>query len=72
MIHSIENIPLEFEMAVRRAALASCAGAEEVVRMIGGKWKLLILRQLIYERMRRASHRRCSQSNSERWNVTAL
>ncbi len=35
-------------MAVSREELANCAGADEVVRMIGGKWKMLILRQLIY------------------------
>jgi DNA-binding HxlR family transcriptional regulator len=53
MIHSIENILWEFEMAVSQAELANCAGAEEVVRMIGGKWKLLILRQLIYGGIKR-------------------
>ena len=40
-------------MAVSRVELATCAGAEEVVRMIGGKWKLLILRQLIYGGVKR-------------------
>jgi len=28
--------------------LANCAGFEQVVRMIGGKWKLWILRTLIF------------------------
>lgn len=27
---------------------AECTGFDKVVRMIGGKWKLMILRQLIY------------------------
>ena len=40
-------------MAVSRVELANCAGAEEVVRMIGGKWKLLILRQLVYGGVKR-------------------
>ncbi len=35
-------------MVVSKETLANCEGAEEVVRMIGGKWKLLLLRQLIY------------------------
>ena len=40
-------------MAVSREELATCTGAEEVVQMIGGKWKLLILRQLIYGGVKR-------------------
>ncbi|MEM9907798.1 MAG: helix-turn-helix domain-containing protein, partial [Cyanobacteria bacterium P01_D01_bin.44] len=36
-----------------RAELANCGDAEEVVRMIGGKWKLLILRQLVYGGVKR-------------------
>ncbi|MFV2057794.1 MAG: winged helix-turn-helix transcriptional regulator [Thiohalomonadales bacterium] len=28
--------------------MKDCQGFDEVVRMIGGKWKLMILRQLIY------------------------
>ena len=28
--------------------METCAGFDEVVRMIGGKWKLMILRKLVY------------------------
>lgn len=42
-------------MSVSEEDLANCAGAEEVVRMIGGKWKLLILRQLVYGGVKRFS-----------------
>lgn len=38
---------------VSRAELANCGDAEEVVRMIGGKWKLMILKQLVYGGVRR-------------------
>jgi DNA-binding HxlR family transcriptional regulator len=31
-----------------RQQLANCTGIEEVVRMIGGKWKIMILRKLIF------------------------
>lgn len=33
--------------------MKSCVGFDEVVRRIGGKWKLSILRQLIYNGTRR-------------------
>ena len=33
---------------VSRQYLANCAGVEDVVRMIGGKWKLMILRKLVF------------------------
>ncbi len=36
-----------------REFLANCAGFEDVVRMIGGKWKLMILRKLIFGRVKR-------------------
>ena len=42
-------------MTVSREVLANCIGAEDAVAMIGGKWKLLILKQLIYGGVKRFS-----------------
>ncbi len=36
-----------------REFLANCIGFEEVVRMIGGKWKLMIMRKLIFGGVKR-------------------
>lgn len=40
--------------------LKSCNGFEDVVRMVGGKWKLLILKQLVYHGTQRFNELRRS------------
>lgn len=40
-------------MTISRSEMANCDGFDEVVQMIGGKWKLMLLRNLIYGGIKR-------------------
>jgi hypothetical protein len=59
-------------MAKRYTPISAAADVEAALRMLEGRWKLVILFHLFGGKVMRLSRRKCSDSNSGNWRRMAL